>query len=88
LYDILLLDLWMPDMDGYEVADRIKKNIHPERRPLVVALTADTSEPSRQRCLQVGMDGVVHKPVSIAEMSNKLCAILRRATKVRYESMW
>ena len=86
MYNILLLDLWMPDMDGYDVALRIKKNIHPERRPLVVALTADTDEHSQERCLKVGMEGVILKPVSIAEMSNKLCEILR-GSKAWYNVM-
>ncbi|KAI5075060.1 hypothetical protein GOP47_0011021 [Adiantum capillus-veneris] len=83
MYKLVLLDLWMPDMDGYEVAIRIQKNIHPERRPLIIALTADTDKSTQDRCLKVGMDGVVLKPVSLMEMSNKLCSILRRA-KVYY----
>lgn len=83
MYKLVLLDLWMPEMDGYEVAIRIQKNIHPERRPLVIALTADTDKSTQDRCLQVGMDGVVLKPVSLTELSNKLCAILRRA-KIHY----
>eukprot|EP00250_Pteridium_aquilinum_P017391 c23609_g1_i1 orf=762-3074(-) len=84
MYTLVLLDLWMPEMDGYEVAIRIQKNIHPERRPLVVALTADTDRSTQDRCLRVGMDGVVLKPVSLAEMSNSLCAILQRASKSHY----
>eukprot|EP00250_Pteridium_aquilinum_P004341 c1455_g1_i1 orf=3-221(+) len=68
-------------MDGYEVALRIQKNIRPERRPLVVALTADTDKSTQERCLKAGMDGVVLKPVSLAEMSSKLCKVLQRASK-------
>lgn len=84
LYKFLLLDLWMPEMDGYEVALRIQRNIHPERRPLVIALTADTDKTTQDRCFKVGMDGIMLKPVTLAEMSNKLCAILQRASKGRY----
>ncbi|MCO5606901.1 hypothetical protein L7F22_061092 [Adiantum nelumboides] len=79
MYKLVLLDLWMPEMDGYEVAIRIQKNIHPGRRPLIIALTADTDKTTQDRCLKIGMDGVVLKPVSLTEMSNKLCSILRRA---------
>lgn len=80
MYKLLLLDLWMPEMDGYEVALRIQKNIRSELRPLVVALTADTDKSIQERCVKVGMDGVVLKPVSLAEMSSKLCTILQRAS--------
>ncbi|MCO5613338.1 hypothetical protein L7F22_067614 [Adiantum nelumboides] len=79
MYKLVLLDLWMPEMDGYEVAIRIQKNIHPGRRPLIIALMVDTDKTTQDRCLKVGMDGVVLKPVSLTEMSNKLCSILRRA---------
>lgn len=84
VFKLLLLDICMADMDGYEVALRIQKNIHPERRPLVVALTADTDRSTQEHCLKVGMDGIVLKPVSLAEMSRKLCKILHRARKVNY----
>ncbi|MCO5610024.1 hypothetical protein L7F22_064259 [Adiantum nelumboides] len=81
MYKLLILDLWMPEMDGYEVAIRIQKNIRVERRPLVVALTADTDKSMQERCLKVGMDGVILKPVSLAEISSKLCKILLRAKR-------
>ncbi|KAI5067362.1 hypothetical protein GOP47_0017890 [Adiantum capillus-veneris] len=81
MYKLLILDLWMPEMDGYEVAIRIQKNIRLERRPLVVALTADTDKSTQDRCLKVGMDGVILKPVSLVEISSKLCKILLRAKR-------
>ncbi|MCO5586143.1 hypothetical protein L7F22_040083 [Adiantum nelumboides] len=81
MYKLVILDLWMPEMDGYEVAIRIQKNIRVERRPLVVALTADTDKSTQERCLKVVMDGVILKPVSLAEISSKLCKILLRAKR-------
>ncbi|KAH7293505.1 hypothetical protein KP509_28G028600 [Ceratopteris richardii] len=83
MYKLVLLDLWMPEMDGYEVAVRIQKNISPERRPLIIALTADTDKTTQAQCIKLGMDGVMLKPISLVEMGNKLCTILQR-TKAQH----
>ncbi|MCO5558304.1 hypothetical protein L7F22_011883 [Adiantum nelumboides] len=79
MYKLVLLNLLMPEMDAYEVAIRIHKNIHPGRRPLIIALMANTDKTTQDQCLKIGMDGVVLKPVSLTEMSIKLYSILRRA---------
>lgn len=76
-FEVLLLDLCMPEMDGYEVAMRIRQKFRAEDRPLVVALTANTDKGTRERCLQIGMDGVVLKPISLGEMSSVLCKLLQ-----------
>ncbi|KAL3684306.1 hypothetical protein R1sor_002328 [Riccia sorocarpa] len=77
-FQVLLLDLCMPEMDGYEVAMRIRQRFPPKDRPLVVALTANTDKDTRDRCLQIGMDGVVLKPISLGDMSSELCKLLRK----------
>lgn len=76
-FQVLLLDLCMPEMDGYDVAIRIRKKFRPEDRPLIVALTANTDKSTREKCLQIGMDGVVLKPISLPEMSAVLCKLLQ-----------
>lgn len=76
-FQVLLLDLCMPEMDGYEVAMRIRQKFRPEDRPLIVALTANTDKATREQCLQVGMDGVILKPISLPEMSSVLCKLLQ-----------
>jgi ethylene receptor len=78
-FEVLLLDLCMPEMDGYEVARRIKQRFRPEDRPLVVALTANTDMETRERCLQIGMDGIVLKPISLADMSAQLLQMVRKS---------
>ncbi|KAH7284218.1 hypothetical protein KP509_34G043700 [Ceratopteris richardii] len=78
VYELVMLDLWMPEMDGYEVARRIRKNVQPHQRPLLVALTADTDKSTLECCISVGMDGVILKPVSLTEMGNQLCNLLRK----------
>eukprot|EP00897_Mesotaenium_endlicherianum_P004788 jgi/Mesen1/4337/ME000022S03626 len=67
-FKVLLLDLMMPDMDGYEVTRRITEKYSKDHRPLVVALTANTDQATRERCLGLGMDGVVTKPISLEKM--------------------
>ncbi|KAG0558831.1 hypothetical protein M758_10G054500 [Ceratodon purpureus] len=74
-FKVLLLDLCMPEMDGYDVAKIIKQKFRPGE-PLVVALTANTDKGTKERCLQIGMDDIVLKPISLQEMSSVLCNLL------------
>lgn len=74
-FRVLLLDLCMPEMDGYEVAKIIKQKFRPGE-PLVVALTANTDKGTKDRCLQIGMDDIVLKPISLQEMSTMLSKLL------------
>ncbi|CAI5512868.1 unnamed protein product [Closterium sp. Naga37s-1] len=66
---VLLQDLMMPDMDGYEVAKRVIDRIkNPDERPRIAALTANTDQATKDRCLSIGMDGVITKPISLEKM--------------------
>lgn len=77
-FHVVILDLQMPDMDGYEVATRIRK-FRSRNRPLIIALTASAEEQVWERCLQVGMNGVIRKPVLLRGLENELRAVLQRA---------
>jgi len=72
-FKVLFLDVCMPGMDGYEVAIRIQE-MFPNRheRPLLVALTGSTDKATKEKCLKVGMDGVLLKPVSLEKMRSVL----------------
>eukprot|EP01018_Ginkgo_biloba_P018087 Gb_28304 [translate_table: standard] len=74
---VILLDVCMPDMDGYEVAVRIQQ-MFPVRheRPLLVALTGNTDRATRENCLRLGMDGVILKPISLEKMRSVLAKLL------------
>jgi signal transduction histidine kinase/ActR/RegA family two-component response regulator len=61
-FDVVLLDCHLPGIDGFEVARRLRARKSPEGHTRIVAMTADTSDEIRQRCLAAGMDGFLTKP--------------------------
>jgi len=68
-FDVLLLDLHMPEMDGFQVVKAVRQREQPSGRRLpIVALTARSMKGDRERCLQAGMDEYVAKPVRRAEL--------------------
>ncbi|HEY6133144.1 MAG TPA: ATP-binding protein [Rubrivivax sp.] len=69
-YDIVFMDCHMPVMDGYEATRRIRAEEQPAgARSVIVALTADSLASDRDRCMQVGMDDFLTKPVSTSQLS-------------------
>ncbi|XP_076904186.1 protein EIN4-like [Bidens hawaiensis] len=77
-FHVVILDLHMPEMDGFEVATRVRK-FRSRNRPLIIALTASAEEQVGERCLQVGMNGVIKKPVLLRALENELRTVLQRA---------
>ena len=77
-YDVVLMDVHMPEMDGFEAAGRIKAEWPEEHRPRVIGMTALAMEGDRERCLAAGMDDYVSKPVKIEELQRALesCAVV------------
>ena len=70
-YDAVLMDVQMPEMDGLEAA-KVIKEMDPERRPKILAMTAYALEGDRERCLGAGMDGYISKPVQMKELKMAL----------------
>jgi signal transduction histidine kinase/ActR/RegA family two-component response regulator len=66
-FDLVFLDVLMPEMSGYEVVRRIRE-MAPTPRPWVVALTADALVENRRRCEEAGMDDFVTKPIRIDDI--------------------
>jgi signal transduction histidine kinase/CheY-like chemotaxis protein len=63
-YDIILMDVRMPEMDGLEATRRIRESAG-ENQPVIIAVTANALEGDRQMCLDAGMNDYVSKPVKI-----------------------
>ncbi|HEX9179634.1 MAG TPA: response regulator, partial [Burkholderiales bacterium] len=71
-YDLVLMDVHMPELDGIEATRRIVQRFQGRRRPRIVAMTADALEGDRDRCLAAGMDGYLSKPIYIQELMTVL----------------
>jgi signal transduction histidine kinase/HPt (histidine-containing phosphotransfer) domain-containing protein/BarA-like signal transduction histidine kinase len=71
-YDILFLDVQMPEMDGLEAARRICQRWPAEKRPRIIAMTGNALMGDREKCLQAGMDDYISKPVRIGELQAAL----------------
>ena len=75
--DLVLLDLRMPVMDGYETVQRIRQSQSGWAQVPVVAVTAEVGKEERQRCLDMGMDGYVKKPIRMASLSQAIAKALK-----------
>ncbi len=71
-YDVILMDLQMPEMDGLEATNRIVERWPLEHRPRIIGVTANVIAEDRAAALAAGMDGYISKPIRIAELQSVL----------------
>jgi len=64
-YDIIFMDIQMPRMDGLKATQCILNECQWEKKPIIIAVTANTSKDIEQNCYDVGMKGFISKPVSM-----------------------
>lgn len=82
-FDLVFLDVHMPELDGLEAARRIRERWSDSERPWLVAMTASIEHDDRETCLEAGMDDYVPKPVEIAGIRRVLEEAGKRASERR-----
>jgi two-component system cell cycle response regulator DivK len=78
--DLVLMDINLPDIDGYEVTARLRQMEGFEKIP-IVALTANVLDGDRERSLDSGCDGYIPKPVDVDELPDQIAAFLDGASR-------
>jgi signal transduction histidine kinase/ActR/RegA family two-component response regulator len=73
-YDLVLMDVQMPEMDGLEATRQIVHRVDSACRPWIVAMTANAMEGDREQCIAAGMQGYISKPIRVDELVAALLA--------------
>jgi PAS domain S-box-containing protein len=71
-FDVMLLDVQMPDLDGITVCQHIRREGIDAKTLPILAITANVLADERQRCLQAGMNGFIAKPFTLLQLANEL----------------
>ena len=76
-YDIILMDVQMPNMDGFQATRYIRKKLPPRKRNIpILGITANASVQDRKNCLKAGMNEYLTKPIQENELYSKICILL------------
>ena len=82
-YDVVLMDLQMPEMDGFEATRQLCARLPATQRPIIVAMTAHAFRGDRDRCLATGMDDYLSKPVQLEQLQALLSRAAAGKTRTR-----
>jgi signal transduction histidine kinase/ActR/RegA family two-component response regulator len=84
LYDVILMDVQMPVMDGLEATENIRKSGN--EQPVIIALTANAMQQDKEQCMNAGMDDYISKPIQMEKLIEALekwsTTIKKRKTKL------
>ena len=77
-FDLILMDVQMPEMDGFQATSAIRTwEKSRDRHVAIIAMTANAMKGDRELCLEAGMDGYVSKPVNMVELRRQINIVLR-----------
>lgn len=82
-YDIILMDLQMPEMNGFETTEYVRKTMN-SKIP-IIALTADVTTVDLAKCKAVGMNDYIAKPVDERVLYSKIIGLVRKPTLIKYD---
>jgi CheY-like chemotaxis protein len=71
-YDVILMDVQMPEMDGLDATRQITAKWSPDQRPRIVAMTANAMQGDREMCITAGMDDYLTKPIRVDQLVGAL----------------
>ena len=74
-FDAVLMDIQMPEMDGFQATVAIRKTENLNKATPIIALTANAMESDRQQCLEIGMNGFLSKPFSRSQLADALRSV-------------
>jgi CheY-like chemotaxis protein len=89
-FDLILMDVQMPEMDGFEAARAIRQQeaLRSMRARIpILAVTAHAMKGDRERCLAAGMDGFVSKPIQLGELLEAIAVLRQDHTKEAEEAL-
>jgi PAS domain S-box-containing protein len=72
IYDIIFMDVQMPEMDGMDATRFILNKMSLEKRPVIIAMTAFALEGDKEKCIEAGMNDYISKPFMVEEIVNKI----------------
>ncbi|MBF0342231.1 MAG: PAS domain S-box protein, partial [Magnetococcales bacterium] len=85
-FDVVLMDLHMPVMDGYEATRRLRRLFDPQRLP-IVAMTANALKSEKDQCIDLGMNDYLTKPVHVSQLFSVLSALLPERAPGRFSGL-
>jgi CheY-like chemotaxis protein len=86
VYDVILMDVQMPELDGLETSRIICSRWPPSRRPRIIAMTAEAMQGDREKCLAAGMDDYIVKPVTLEQLGTALAKCQPRREPAAHEA--
>ena len=71
-YDLILMDVMMPDVDGIEATRRIRSELDAAQQPIIIAVTANALKGDKELCIGAGMNDYISKPINTQELRDLL----------------